>query len=365
MSINGAVRLQRRDKDGMDADSAPIDVKLAWAAVLKRDRAADGRFVTGVLTTGIYCRPSCAARHPKRENVRFFRDGEAARREGLRPCLRCKPDDVSREAAAMERALRLIRAADEPPSLEALAEAVGYSPFHFHRVFKRATGVTPAAFARAERAQRMKTSLGSSERITDAIYDSGYSGPARFYADAKDRLGMTPSAWRDGGRGESIRWTTAPTSLGTMFLAATDKGICRLSFDEDEGELRAHFPNAVIERGGETLQQLATRAVGAVEAPDRPHDLPLDVRGTAFQEAVWRELSRIPPGESLSYAALAARAGKPGAARAAGTACGANNVAVLIPCHRARRGDGSPGGYAYGLERKAALLEKESRRRSG
>jgi AraC family transcriptional regulator of adaptative response/methylated-DNA-[protein]-cysteine methyltransferase len=361
MLIKDAARPQSRDNGPMASDSERIDDDRAWAAVMRRDRAADGSFVTGVLTTGIYCRPSCAARHPKRENVRFYRDGEAARRDGLRPCLRCKPDEVSREAAAMEKAIGLIRTSEEMPTLEALAEITGYSPFHFHRVFKRATGVTPAAFARAERARRMTASLGQSERITDAIYDSGYSGPARFYADAKARLGMTPSAWRDGGRGETIRWTKAQTSLGTMFLAATEKGICRLSFEEDEADLRLHFPQARVEPGGEELRRLAEQAVEVVEAPERAHDLPLDVRGTAFQEAVWRELSRIPAGESLSYAALAAKAGKPGAARAAGTACGANPVAILIPCHRARRGDGTPGGYAYGLERKRRLVEHEAR----
>ena len=205
----------------------------------------------------------------------------------------------------------------------------------------------------------MTDSLQANGRVTDAIYDAGYSGPGRFYAEAKDRLGMTPSAWRDGGRGETIRWATAETELGNMLVAATDRGICRLSFDEDESELKRRFPNAIIERGGAAMAELVERTVAAVNAPERQHDLPLDVRGTAFQEAVWRELSRIPPGESLSYAALAAKAGKPGAARAAGTACGQNRIAVLIPCHRARRGDGSPGGYAYGLERKASLLERE------
>ncbi len=205
----------------------------------------------------------------------------------------------------------------------------------------------------------MSDALTSSERVTDAIYDAGYSGPARFYAEAKARLGMTPSAWRNGGRGETIRWATAQTSMGTMLLAATGKGICRLSFDEDESALQARFPKARIEPGGAAMADLLERTVAAVEAPERPHDLPLDVRGTAFQEAVWRELSQIPPGASLSYAVLAAKAGKPGAARAAGTACGSNSVAVLIPCHRARRGDGTPGGYAYGLERKAELLRRE------
>ncbi|HMJ92839.1 MAG TPA: bifunctional DNA-binding transcriptional regulator/O6-methylguanine-DNA methyltransferase Ada [Allosphingosinicella sp.] len=337
-----------------------IDVDAAWAAVLKRDKARDGSFVTGVLTTGIYCRPSCAARHPKRDNVRFFATGAEAAAAGLRACLRCRPDEVSREAAALDKAFRLLDRAESPPSLEDLANRAGYSPHHFHRLFKRATGVTPAAYARGKRARMMTDSLSTNGRVTDAIYDAGYSGPGRFYADAKSRLGMTPSAWRDGGRGETISWATGETDLGTMLVAATDRGICRLSFDEDEDELRRRFPNARIEKGEARMEALLEQAIAAVNAPERPHALPLDVRGTAFQEAVWRELSRIPPGESLSYAALAARAGKPGAARAAGTACGQNRIAVLIPCHRARRGDGSPGGYAYGLERKAALLEREA-----
>ena len=336
-----------------------LDPKAAWSAVLARDRSADGRFVTGVLTTGIYCRPSCAARHPKRENVRFFASGAEARAAGLRACLRCKPDEATRDSAAVATALRLLDTAEEPPSLDALAARAGYSPFHFHRIFKRATGLTPAAYARAKRARAMTESLEANGRVTDAIYDAGYSGPARFYADARDRLGMTPTSWRDGGRGETIKWATAETSLGTMLVAATERGICRLSFDEGEAELRRRFPNAAIEPGGAAMVDLLERTVAAVEAPGRPHGLPLDVRGTAFQEAVWRELARIPPGESLSYAALAARAGRPNAVRAAGTACGSNQVAVLIPCHRARRGDGSPGGYAYGLERKAKLLERE------
>ena len=338
-----------------------IDQDKAWAAVMRRDRGADGRFVTGVLTTGIYCRPSCAARHPKRQNVRFFASGAEARVTGLRACLRCKPDEVTREAEALAQIFPLLENAESPPSLAELARAAGYSPYHFHRIFKRATGVTPAEYARGRRARSMTRSLEENGRVTDAIYDAGYSGPARFYADAKARLGMRPAVWRDGGRGETIRWATAETSLGTMLVAATDKGICRLSFEEGEEELQARFPQAAIEAGGAAMAGLLEQAVAAVEAPERPHDLPLDVRGTAFQEAVWRELSRIPPGQSLSYAALAAKAGKPGAARAAGSACGANSVAVLIPCHRAKRGDGSLGGFAYGLERKSALLEREGR----
>lgn len=349
----------RPSQTGAVTDDAKIDPDDAWRAVLARDRGADGGFVTGVLTTGIYCRPSCAARHPKRENVRFFATGAQARAAGLRACKRCLPDDVNREEAALAAALRLLKEAEEPLPLEALAEAVGYSPFHFQRVFKRQVGVTPAVFARALRSRRAEAALADNERITDAIYDAGYSGPARFYADVKERLGMTPSSWRSGGRGETIRWAIADTFLGSMLVAATDRGICRLSFDEDEAELRRRFPQATIERGGEELRELVYRAVSAVNAPERPHDLPLDVRGTAFQEAVWRELTRIPPGESLSYAALAARAGNPAAVRAAGTACGANHIAVLIPCHRARRGDNTPGGYAYGVDRKSKLIARE------
>lgn len=331
-----------------------------WAAVLRRDRGADGDFVTGVLSTGIYCRPSCAARHPKRENVRFFADGEAARTAGLRPCLRCKPDAVARDAEGVARAVALIERSDTPPTLDEMAGAAGYAPHHFHRLFRKRTGVTPAAYARAVRARRMEQALRQEDRVTDAIYEAGYSGPGRFYEEAEGRLGMAPSAWRDGGRGATIRWATAPTSFGRMLVAVTERGICRLTFGDPQEVLRRDFPNATLEPGGADMAALVASAIAVVEEPGRAHDLPLDVRGTAFQEAVWRELSRVPAGESVSYAALAARAGKPGAARAAGTACGANPVAILIPCHRARRGDGSPGGYAWGLAMKAELLEREA-----
>lgn len=346
----------------MTQSDSPIDDNAAWAAVLRRDRGMDGRFVTGVLTTGIYCRPSCAARHPRRENVRFFADGAGARGAGLRPCLRCRPDEVARDAEGVGRALTLIETAEEPPVLADLAAAAGYAPHHFHRLFKRATGITPAAYVRGVRAKRAETALKGTRTVTDAIYDAGYAAPSRFYADAGERLGMTPSAWRDGGRGETIRWAVSPTSLGPMLVAATGRGICRLSFNEDGDALVERFPNATILPGDGQFDSLVNEVVAAVETPERPHDLPIDVRGTAFQEAVWRELNRIPPGETLSYAALAARAGKPGAARAAGSACGANHVAVLIACHRAKRGDGTMGGYAYGLPIKEELLRREASR---
>jgi len=334
--------------------------EMRWAAVLRRDRMMDGRFVTGVLSTGIYCRPSCAARHPKRGNVRFFANGEEARDFGLRPCLRCRPDQLAADEAGIAQAIQLIETAEEQPTLEQLAEAAGYSPYHFHRLFRRATGVTPAAYVRAHRAKRAERALKESDTVTEALYDAGYAAPARFYADAPDRLGMTPSKWRDGGRGETIRWGVAETDLGPLLVAATARGICRVAFEADDTVLREHFPNATIERGGEALDALLADAVRFVTEPGRAMTLPLDVRGTAFQQAVWRELSRIPPGETLSYAALAARAGKPNAVRAAGSACGANPVALLIPCHRARRTDGSLGGYAYGLPIKRKLLEREA-----
>jgi AraC family transcriptional regulator, regulatory protein of adaptative response / methylated-DNA-[protein]-cysteine methyltransferase len=340
-------------------DTSPISDDEAWAAFERRDRTWDGRIFGGVKTTGIYCRPSCPARRPHRKNVEFFRTVAQARAAGYRSCLRCLPDEVSREDAALGKALRILARAEEAPSLDDLAGAAGYSPHHFHRLFKRATGVTPAAYYRSLRAKRAETALATSGRITDAIYEAGYSGPARFYAEAGKRLGMTPSAWRDGGKGETIRWASAETDLGTMLIAATDKGICRLSFDEDETGLYKRFPKAQIAHGGAEMAALVKRTVAAVNAPEKPHDLPLDVQGTAFQEAVWRELQKIPAGETRSYAQIAAAVGRPAAVRAAGTANGDNAVAVLIPCHRVIRTDGTLGGYAYGLERKARLLARE------
>jgi AraC family transcriptional regulator, regulatory protein of adaptative response / methylated-DNA-[protein]-cysteine methyltransferase len=317
-----------------------IDTKLAWAAFSARNRAFDGMFVGAVKTTGIYCKPSCPARHPLQQNVEYFADGDGARAAGYRACLRCKPDEVGRDREAVANALRFIETAEEPPALDDLASAVGYAPHHFHRLFKRDTGVTPAAYARGLRAKRAETALNGSGSVTDAIYAAGYSGPSRFYAETKGRLGMTPSAWKNGGAGVTIRWAVAQTELGKMLLAATDKGICRLSFDEDESDLRQRFPTAIND-------------------PAHMPTLPLDIAGTAFQLAVWQQLMAIPPGETRSYAQIAAAVGKPGAVRATGSANGANNVAVLIPCHRVIRSDGSPGGYAYGLERKAKLLAAE------
>ena len=339
-------------------DMPPADE--AWAAVLSRDRSFDGRFVTGVLSTGIYCRPSCAARHPARGNVRFFADAATARAAGLRACLRCLPDDVARDERAVLDAIVAIKAAEAPPALADLAAHSGYSASHFQRVFSRHTGLSPAAYVRALRQERAGDALSAGGRVTDAIYDAGFSGPSRFYAETGERLGMTPSAWRDGGRGVTIRWAVVPTSLGPMLVAATDRGVCRLSFGEDGADLSMRFPNAELSEGEAEFAGLVAQVVAAVEVPGSSSaHIPLDVRGTAFQEAVWQELRRIPAGETRSYAQIAVAVGKPGAVRAAGSANGANNVAVLIPCHRVIRSDGSLGGYAYGLAIKQALLERE------
>jgi AraC family transcriptional regulator, regulatory protein of adaptative response / methylated-DNA-[protein]-cysteine methyltransferase len=289
----------------------------------------------------------------------LYSGGDEAKAAGFRPCLRCRPDEGARDSAAVAKAAGLIEQADAPLTLAELAGAVGYAPHHFQRLFKRALGVSPAEYGRALRAKRVERQLEDNARVTDAIYDSGYSAPSRFYDDAKERMGMTPSAWRDGGRGETIRWTIVESALGPMLLAATAKGICRLAFGDSADSLRRIFPNATLVEDDGTMAQLVDGALKAVERPAAAPDLPIDVAGTAFQEAVWRELRKIPPGETRSYAQIAAAVGRPGAVRAAGSANGANHVSVLIPCHRVVRSDGSLGGYAWGLDRKRKLLESE------
>jgi AraC family transcriptional regulator of adaptative response/methylated-DNA-[protein]-cysteine methyltransferase len=336
-----------------------IDADKAWDAFTRRDRRFDGRFVIGVLTTGIYCRPSCAARQPQRQNVRFFADGGEARAAGLRACKRCRPDEVARDEAAVLAAIDEIKSSEGLPQLAELAQAVGYSPTHFQRVFTRATGLSPAAYARALREERAREALSSGGSVTEAIYDAGFEAPSRFYESLDGKLGMAPSAWVRGGEGVRIEWAVVTTSLGPMLVAATAKGVCRLSFSEGREDLAARFPNAELAEGGAQFAALLQRVVDAVESPGTGGDIPLDVRGTVFQERVWAELRKIPPGETRSYAEIAAAAGNPTAVRATGSANGANNVAVLIPCHRVVRSDGSLGGYAYGLDIKRELLARD------
>ena len=340
----------------------PIDDEARWRIALAKDRRFDGAFVMGVHSTGIYCRPSCPARPPRRENVRFYTTPAEAEAAGLRSCKRCQPDSVTREEAAVARALSMLRASEVPVPLVRLAAETGYSPAHFQRLFKRAIGLSPAAYGRALRLERAQEVLSAGGRVTDAIYEAGYGAPSRFYQAGEERMGMTPSAWAAGGRGVTIRWSVVETSLGRMLVAATDKGVCRLSFNEGPEALAARFPHAGLVEGGEEFTALLSQVVAAVEQPGDARHIPLDVQGTAFQEAVWRELGRIPTGETRTYAQIAAAIGQPGAVRAAGSANGANPVAVLVPCHRVVRSDGSLGGYAWGEAIKRELLRREGRK---
>ncbi len=333
----------------------------AWDAVLRRDRRFDGRFVTGVLTTGIYCRPSCAARHPHRDNVKFYTDGAEARAAGLRACKRCLPDEVGRDEAAVLAAIDEIKASGGAPTLDELAQLTGYSPTHFQRVFTRATGLSPAAYARALREERARDALAGADRVTDAIYDAGYEAPSRFYEAMEGKLGMSASDWKNGGAGRTIHYAIVETTIAPMLVAATEKGVCCLSFNEGEEQLRARFPKAELVQGGEEFRELFERVVAAVEQPGTGADIPLDVKGTAFQQRCWQALREIPPGETRSYGQQAAAIGNPRASRAVGSANGANHVAVLIPCHRVIAHDGTLGGYAYGLEIKSELLKRESK----
>lgn len=345
--------------DAVTTLEPPMDDDSRWRIALAKDRRFDGAFVTGVHSTGIYCRPSCPARPPRRENVRFYATPAEAEAAGLRPCLRCRPEAVSRDEEAVVRAVALLRAAAGGIPLDRLAAETGYSPTHFQRLFKRAVGLSPAAYARALKMERAAEALSAGGRVTDAVYDAGFGAPSRFYEASEGRLGMTPSAWRNGGRGATIRWAVVMTTLGPMLVAATEKGVCRLSFGEGRDDLARRFPNAELVEGGADFTALLEQVIAAVEKPGDSNHIPIDVQGTAFQEAVWRALRRIPSGETRSYAEIAAAAGNPGAVRAAGSANGANHVSVLIPCHRVIRTDGSLGGYAWGLDIKRELLERE------
>lgn len=338
-----------------------------WSAVLDRDRRADGQFVYSVRTTGVYCRPSCAARRPRRENVRFHATGADAERAGFRPCRRCRPLEpaaADRRAAAVLRACALIEAAEEPPDLETLAAEAGLSRFHFHRLFRETTGVTPREYAAARRAERVRDALARGATVTDAIYEAGFASSAPFYAEAEALLGMRPGSFRAGGRGETIVFAVGECSLGSILVAATDKGVCAVSLGDEPEELvrqlEERFPDAELVGGDRGFDALVAKVVGFVEAPEQGLGLPLHVRGTAFQRRVWRALTELPAGATLTYGELAERIGVPDGARAVARACAANPLAVAIPCHRVVRRDGALGGYRWGVERKQRLLERES-----
>ena len=338
-----------------------------WAAVQGRDPGAEGTFFYSVATTGVYCRPGCPSRRPRREHVRFHATCEEAENAGFRACRRCRPNEpplAERHALAVARACRLIETAEEIPDLDALAEAAGMSRFHFHRVFKAATGCTPRAYATARRADRMREALRTSGTVTGAIYDAGFNSNGRFYAAAPEILGMAPAAFRRGGAGETIRFAVGACSLGAILAAATAEGVCAIALGDDPDllvhDLEDRFSRAELVGGDPEFESLLARAIGFVEAPALGLDLPLDIRGTTFQQRVWRALQEIPAGETASYGAIAGRIGSPRAARAVARACAANPLAVAIPCHRVVRNDGGIGGYRWGVERKRTLLDREA-----
>ena len=343
-----------------------LDFEKCWDALQRRDTAAEGRFFYGVRTTGVYCRLGCTSRLPLRRNTTFFETPADAEAAGLRPCKRCRPTEDSsaaRHLAAVERACALLRDSDAVPTLAELADAAAMSQFHFHRVFKQITCVTPRDYARTHRLRRLADGLDTGQPVTEAIYASGFGSSSRAYEAAPAGLGMTPGARRNGGAGQRIRFATVETPLGWALVAATKRGICMTALADDRGTLEANlrrrFPAAEIIADEAGLKDWADQIVRFITAPDRNLDLPLDIQGTAFQARVWRALQKIPLGKTATYTEIAAALGQPKAIRAVAQACAANKLALLVPCHRVIRSDGDLGGYRWGLERKRSLLSRE------
>lgn len=341
-----------------------------WASVVARNAEADGSFYHSVRTTGVYCRPSCAARLARPENVGFYTTREEAGKAGFRPCKRCKPDRPSRVeqyASKVTQACRIIETSETAPGLEDLAKRVGVSRYHFHRVFRQVTGLMPRQYAAAQREKRVRNELGyggADGTVTDAIFDAGYNSNSRFYEKSNNVLGMTPTRYRAGGANAKIRFAIGECSLGSILVAQSDRGICAILLGDDPGrlacDLQDSFPHANLIGGDDDFEQLVAKVVGFIEAPDIGLDLPLDIRGTTFQQRVWQALREIPVGETASYTDIAKRIGSPKAVRAVARACATNVLAVAIPCHRVVRNDGALSGYRWGVERKHALLRKEA-----
>ena len=348
------------------ADVRPaLDDEACWQAMSERDASYDGAFVSAISSTGIYCRPSCPARKPLRKHVSFFPDPASAESAGYRPCKRCRPQTVAHEAEVVEQLCRYIEAnLDQPLTLTALGEQAGYSPTHLQRVFKRATGLSPRQYVEAARVQRLKTELKQAGRVTDAVYDAGFSSSSTIYA-GNPTLGMNPSTYQRGARGVDIRYAIADSPLGRVLVAASDCGIAGVCLGDDDDTLRAfvthEFPEARIRQDDVGLRPWVEGVIAQLEC-ETPHaDLPLDVRATAFQWRVWQELRRIPIGETRTYSDIARAIGQPTAARAVARACATNRLAVVIPCHRVVREDGGMGGYRWGIGVKEALLARERR----
>ena len=339
-----------------------------WARVMARDKQADGAFWYSVRTTGIYCRPSCPSRTANPGNVTLHDSLAAARATGARPCRRCNPEGSSAEAenaALVARACRLIETVEAAPSLADLAEAVELSPGYFHRIFRAQTGLTPKAYAAAHRAGRVRAELTRSATVTEAIYDAGFNSNGRFYETAKAMLGMTPTRYRAGGADEDLRFAVGQSSLGAILVASSDQGVAAILLGDDPDalvrDLQDRFPRARLTGGDAVYEALVARVVGFVEQPGLGLDLPLDVRGTAFQQRVWQALRDIPAGTTATYAEIAAAIGAPKSMRAVAGACAANAIAVAIPCHRVVRNDGALSGYRWGVERKRALIDREAK----
>lgn len=343
-----------------------IDENTFWQAVIDRDHNADGSFVYSVSTTGIYCRPSCPSRLPKRTNVSYHLTPTDAEEEGYRPCQRCEPKQLSKREKNVEmvtKACRLIHDAEEPPSLDELASSVGISKHHFHRIFKDITGLTPKAYADAFREKKMLANLSEGNSVTSAIYDAGFNSSSRFYSKSNLNLGMTPTRRRAGGVGETIRFAVGECSLGSILVATTPKGICSILLGDSPEEIldsfQRQFPKADLIGGDASFEEWVAKVVAFVDDPQIGLDLPLDIRGTAFQKRVWQALREIPHGETASYAEIAQKIGAPKAVRAVAGACASNKLAIAIPCHRVVKSDGALSGYRWGIDRKRSLLIQE------
>jgi AraC family transcriptional regulator of adaptative response/methylated-DNA-[protein]-cysteine methyltransferase len=354
-----------RTKPRRQESRASLDPR--WAAVVARDHRADGAFFYSVETTGVYCRPSCGSRLANPKNVRFHETAADAARAGFRPCRRCRPDQAPLEqlhAARVADACRMIETAEQMPTLAVLANRAGLSPYHFHRVFKATTGVTPKAYAVAHRAKRVRDQLAAAGKtVTEAIYDAGFNSASRFYETSSQFLGMRPTDYRAGGVDAEICFAVGQCSLGPVLVAQSAKGVCAILLGDDPHalvrDLQDRFPRAILVGGDVTFEQTVAKVIGFIEKPALGLDLPLDVRGTAFQQRVWAALRQIPVGSTVSYAEIASRIGAANGARAVAQACGANVLAVAIPCHRVVRTDGSRSGYKWGVRRKKNLLARE------
>lgn len=344
-----------------------VEADPRWQRVLARDRSADGQFWYSVATTGVYCRPSCPSRTANPRNVGLHGSLKEAKATGFRPCKRCKPDGPSADienAAIVARACRAIETSEEVPSLKGLAAAAGLSASHFHRLFKRVTGLTPKDYAQAHQASRVRDRLARGASVTEAMYDAGFNSSGRFYEKSRTMLGMTPTQYRAGGANEELRFAVGQSSLGAIVVASSDKGVAAILIGDDPEELvrdlQDRFPNARLVGGDHDYESMVVRVIGFVETPQIGLSLPLDVRGTAFQRRVWQALQDIPAGQTCSYSDIARSIGAPKAMRAVATACAANNIAVAIPCHRVVRNDGALSGYAWGVERKRELIVREA-----